>query len=39
MRSEEKWVSTHSGMSKTHPNACKRMRNAEKRKKMDFGMS
>jgi len=26
-------------MSKTHSNACKRMRNAEKRKKTDFGMS
>ena len=33
MRSKEKRVSTHSGMSKTHSNACKRMRNAENAKK------
>jgi len=33
MRSEEKRVSTHFGMSKTHSNACRRMSNAKKRKK------
>ena len=31
MRSEETRGSTHFGMSKTHSNACRRMRNAEKR--------
>jgi len=32
MRSEEKRGSTHFGMSKTHFNTCRRMRNADKRK-------